>query len=98
MENHKISKLLHDSTVSKFVTKNWIEVNDLLGSQYSFSNNIRFRTPMLRSDYYNYSEAYVILKERVIVEGTNTINRRNKKLTFKNVPSFRSYVYKIAQL
>ena len=53
---------------------------------------------MLRSDYYNYSEAYVILKERVIVEGTNTINRRNKKLTFKNVPSFRSYVYKIAQL
>ena len=29
MENYKISKLLNDSTVSKFVAKKWIEVNDL---------------------------------------------------------------------
>ena len=28
MEYHKISKLLNDSTVSKFVTRKWIEVND----------------------------------------------------------------------
>ena len=33
MEQHKISKLLNDSTISKFVTKVQIEVNDLLGSQ-----------------------------------------------------------------
>ena len=28
MEHYKISKLLSDSTVSKFVTKKWVEVND----------------------------------------------------------------------
>ena len=28
MEQYKISKLLNDSTLSKFVTKHWIEVND----------------------------------------------------------------------
>ena len=31
MEHPKISKLLNDSTVSKFVTRKWIEVNDLSG-------------------------------------------------------------------
>ena len=29
MEHYKISKLLNDSIASKFVTKKWIEVNDL---------------------------------------------------------------------
>ena len=35
MEHHKISKLLNDSTVSKFVTRKFIKVNQLRGSQYS---------------------------------------------------------------
>ena len=33
MEHYKKSKLLSDSTVSKFVTKKWIEINDLSGGQ-----------------------------------------------------------------
>ena len=32
---YKISKLLNDSTVSKFEAKKWIEVNDLSSGQYS---------------------------------------------------------------
>ena len=57
MEHYKISKLLNDSSVSKFETKNWVEVNDLPNGQYSISKNIRFRTSMLRSDLYDYSDA-----------------------------------------
>ena len=34
MEHYKISKLLNNSKVSKFVTKKWIEVNDLSSGQY----------------------------------------------------------------
>ena len=34
MEHYKISKLLDDSTVSKFVRKKWVEVNDLSNGQY----------------------------------------------------------------
>ena len=33
MEQHKISKLLKDSTVLEFVTRKWIKKNDLLGGQ-----------------------------------------------------------------
>ena len=54
MEHHKISKLLTDSTVSKFVTKKWIEVNDLSSEQYSDNKNIRFKTSMLRSNPCDY--------------------------------------------
>ena len=35
MEHYKISKLSNDSTVSKFVTRKWIKVNDLSSGQYS---------------------------------------------------------------
>ena len=34
MEHHKISKLFNDSTVSKSLTRRWIEVNDLSDGQY----------------------------------------------------------------
>ena len=48
MEHYKISKLLNYSTVSKFVTKNWIEVNYLSSGQYSVNKNTRFKTSTLR--------------------------------------------------
>ena len=34
MEHHKISKLFNDSTVSKSLTRRWVEVNDLSDGQY----------------------------------------------------------------
>ena len=57
MEHYKISKLLNNSTVSKFVTRKWIEVNDLSGSQYSVNKNLRLKTPMLSSDLCDYIDA-----------------------------------------
>ena len=46
IEHYKISKLLNDSTVSKFVTKKWFEVNGLSIGQYSANKNIRFKNYM----------------------------------------------------
>ena len=43
MEHHKIPKLLNNSTVSKFVTRKWIEVNDLSGGQHSANKNISLK-------------------------------------------------------
>ena len=57
MELFKISKLLNNSTVSEFVTKKWIEVNDLSGGQYSVNKNVRFKTSMLRSNLCDYNDA-----------------------------------------
>ena len=62
MEHYKISKLLNNSTVSKFVTKKWIEINDLSSGQYSANKNIRFKTSMLISDLYDYTDAYIAVK------------------------------------
>ena len=43
MEHYKISKLLKVSTVSKFVTKKWIEINDLLSGKYSVNKNVKIQ-------------------------------------------------------
>ena len=50
---------------------------------------------MLRSDWCDYSDAYIVVKETIIVEGDNNAKKRNKKLTFKNNAPFRSCISKI---
>ena len=62
MKHYKISKLLNDSTVSKYVAKNLVEVNDLSSGQYSINKSIRFKTSMLRSDLCDYNDAYIVEK------------------------------------
>ena len=39
MKHYKISKLLSNSSISKFVTRKWIEVIDWSGGQYSVKKN-----------------------------------------------------------
>ena len=80
MEHYKISKLLNNLTVSKFLTRKWIEVNDFLSGQYSANNNKRCKTAMLRSDLCDYSDAYTVVKGTITVTGTNVNNRTNKEI------------------
>ena len=89
MEHYKISKLLDDSSISKFVTRKWIEVNYLSSNKHSLNKNIRFKTPMLRSDLCDYSDTYILVKGKITVEGENANNRETKKLAFKNNGPFR---------
>ena len=72
MEHHKIFKLLNDSTVSKFVRRKWIEVNDLSGGQYSVDKSIGL-TLMLRSDLCDYSDGYIVVKGRIGVRGIEDV-------------------------
>ena len=95
MVHCKISKLLNNSPVPKFVTGKWMEVNDLSVGQYSANKNTRFKTPMLRSDLCDYSDAFIVVKGRISVTDTNNANKRNKKLTCKNNAPFRSCISKI---
>ena len=86
---HKISKSLNGSTVSKFVTKKSIEVNDLSSDQYSVNKNLVFKTPSPRSDLCDYSNAYIAVKGIITAEDNNSNNREDKKVTFKNNSPFR---------
>ena len=79
MEHYKISKISKHSTVSKYEIRKCSEVNDLSGGQYFVNKNIRFKPPMLRLDLCDYMDAYIVVKERIVVEGTSNANKRNKR-------------------
>ena len=61
--------------------KKWIEVNDLSSGQYCANKNIRFKIWTLRSDLCDYSDAYIVVRGRISVRGTNDVSRKNKNLT-----------------
>ena len=68
MEYQKIANLLdtESNQPSKFRTRNWIEINDESRGTYT-SNDIKFKATMLRSNLYDYADAYILVK------GTKTI-------------------------
>ena len=77
-ENNKSEQL------SKFVTRQYVKVNSLLNT-YNENKSIIFKTPMLRSDLCDYSDAYILVKGTVTVNGVvngaeNKILRRNRRL------------------
>ena len=50
---------------------------------------------MLRSDLCDYSDAFIIVKGDVTLEGGNAANKRNKYLAFKNNAPFINCISKI---
>ena len=96
IEHYKISKLLNDSTVSKSLwQKKWVEENDLSSGQYSVNKSIRLKTSVQRPDLCDYSDAYIVGKGKITVEGTNDASKRNKNLAYKNNAPFISCISKV---
>ena len=50
---------------------------------------------MLKSDSYDYSDAFIVVKGAITVEEDNNPKMINKKLTLKNNAPFRSSISKI---
>ena len=63
MEYQKIANLLNDESnqPSKFKTRNWVQINDESRGTYT-TNDIRFKTTMLRSNLCDYADAYILVK------------------------------------
>ena len=59
------------------MTKIWIEINGLSSGKYSVDKNIRFTTSLLRSYLCDYSDAYIIVKGTITVEGDDDDKKRN---------------------
>ena len=71
MEYQKIANLL-DATLnqpSKFRTRHWVDINDESRGTYA-SNDIKFKTTMLRSNLYDYADAYILVKGTITITGT----------------------------
>ena len=101
MEYDKINNLLgsQSENLSKFVIREYVRVNSL-SNTYNENKSIRFKTPMLRSDLYDYADPYILVGGTITVNGIvngveNEINRRNRLLILKNNAPFVSCMTKI---
>ena len=104
MEYDKINNLLlsednESEQLSKFVTREYVRVNSLLDT-YNENKSIRFKAPMLRSNLCDYSDAYILVKGTITVNGVvngaeNYIARRNRPLILKNNAPFVSCITRI---
>ena len=67
------------------MTRKWIEVNDLSGSQYSVNKNLRFKTTFVRSNLWDYSDAYIIAEAAVgvLAVATNKNDKVEKEFAFR---------------
>ena len=55
-----------DKDLPRFIAKKWIEVYDQTGrNNYNANNEIRIKTPMLRSDLCDFSDAYIVVEGEV---------------------------------
>ena len=50
---------------------------------------------MLRFDFCDYNDIYIVVMGRITIRDNNNVNRINKKLTFKNNTPFRSCMLKV---
>ena len=106
MEHDKINNLLlsednESKQLSKFVTREYVEVNSL-SNTYNENKSIRLKTPMLRSDLCDYSDAYILNKGTITVtapgvnsNADNIGDKRNKPLILKNNAPFVSCITRI---
>ena len=76
--------------LSKFKTKNWIQINDQSRGVYNAKSDIKFKTAMPKSSLCDYSDAYILVKGRITITGAGAdaaarqADERNKGVIFKN--------------
>ena len=62
MEHQKILNSLNEASNSKFVTRKWNIANDQSYGKYGERNEIIYNTQVLKSNFCNYKDAYIIVK------------------------------------
>ena len=85
-----------DKDLPRFVTKKWIDVYDQWERNYNndVNNEIRIKTPMLRWDLWDFSDAYIVVKGDIAVTEPNNA-KGNKSIAFKNNAPFINCISKI---
>ena len=103
MEYQKIANLKDDASnqPSKFRTRNWVEINDESRGAYNVNNQIKFKTTMLKSSLCDYSDAYIIVKVTITINGRGAddaarqADERDKGVSFKNCAAFINCISEI---
>ena len=95
MEYQKVIFFLDNipNQLSKFRTKNWVDVDDLRGT-YNTNSQIKFKTSMLKLSLCDYSDAYILVNRTITITGEKADNDakradgRNKGVKFENCAYF----------
>ena len=102
MKYQKIANLLDNNISnqpSKFKTKNLVEWRDESRGVYNVNSQIKFKTTMLKSSLYDYSDAYILIKGTITVSNTSAAgavtNNTSKKVIFKNCAPFTNCIREI---
>ena len=101
MEYQKRANLIDDTSnqPSKFKTKNRVEINDESRGTCSVNSQVKFKTKMLKSSLWDYSDAYILVRGTITVNNTaaadSDTNNTNKKVIFKNCVPFSNVISEI---
>ena len=103
MEYQKIANLIDviSNQSSKFKTKNWVEINDESRGAYNVNSQIKFKTTMLKSSLCDSSDAYILVKGTITINGAGAdaaarhADERNKGVAFKNCAPFTNCISEI---
>ena len=104
MEYQKIENLIDDDASnqpSKFRTRNWVEINDESRGAYNVDSQIKFKTTMLKSSLCDYSDAYILVKGTITINGRGAdaaarqADERDKGVSFKNCAPFINCISEI---
>ena len=83
----------------KFRTKVLVEINGESHGRYNTNSQIKFKTMTIKSNLYDYSDAYILIKETISVPNKAaadiTANNANKKIITKKCASITDCVSKI---
>ena len=86
--------------VSKFRTRNWVEINDKSRGNYA-NGDIKFKTTMLRSNLCDSADSYILVKGTITITGKGAnaaaerADERDKGVTFKNCAPFTKCISRI---
>ena len=103
MEYQKIANLIDGTSdqPSKFITRNWVGINDESRGTYNPNGQIKFKTIMLKSSLCDYSDAYIVVKGRIKITGVGAdaaarqADERDKDVAFKNCAPFTNCISEI---
>ena len=103
MEYQKIANLIDDASnqPSKFRTRNWVEINDESRGAYYVNSQIKFKTTMLKSSLCDSSDAYILVKGTITINGRGAddaarqADGRDKGVSFKNCAPFINCISEI---
>ena len=84
--------------LSKFKTKNWVEINDESRGTYNVNRQIKFKTTILKSSLCDYSDAYILVKGKINITkagddvAARQVDERAKGVEFKNCAPFTNCI------